>query len=124
MDYKKTVSKVKALSLLKHENLVELIGYCADGDQRFLVYEHLGGGTVEHLLLGISHVLLPVIAKHCLLLDYCEAMAIVFLLLIEHLLRFNEINLSATQILLNALPLLSHRILYFVTDGRVLCQPF
>ena len=29
------------LSLLHHPNLVNLIGYCADGDQRLLVYEFI-----------------------------------------------------------------------------------
>eukprot|EP00250_Pteridium_aquilinum_P032118 c4502_g2_i1 orf=586-1020(+) len=32
--------EVLMLSLLHHPNLVSLIGYCADGDQRLLVYEY------------------------------------------------------------------------------------
>jgi len=45
--------EVLMLSLLNHENLVKLTGYCADGDQRLLVYEFMGGGSLEGLLLGI-----------------------------------------------------------------------
>ncbi|KAK4349051.1 hypothetical protein RND71_031806 [Anisodus tanguticus] len=33
--------EVLMLSLLHHSNLVNLIGYCADGDQRLLVYEYM-----------------------------------------------------------------------------------
>lgn len=35
------------LSLLHHSNLVNLIGYCADGDQRLLVYEFMPLGSLE-----------------------------------------------------------------------------
>ncbi|KAJ9542689.1 hypothetical protein OSB04_029195 [Centaurea solstitialis] len=38
------------LSHLRHPNLVELIGYCADGDQRILVYEYMPNGSLkDHL---------------------------------------------------------------------------
>ena len=40
------------LSLLQHENLVNLIGYCADGDQRLLVYEYMALGSLEDHLHG------------------------------------------------------------------------
>lgn len=40
------------LSLLHHTNLVNLIGYCADGDQRLLVYEYMPMGSLENHLFG------------------------------------------------------------------------
>jgi len=40
------------LSLLHHPNLVSLIGYCADGDQRLLVYEFMPLGSLEDHLHG------------------------------------------------------------------------
>lgn len=40
------------LSLLHHPNLVNLIGYCADGDQRVLVYEYMPRGSLEDHLIG------------------------------------------------------------------------
>lgn len=49
---KEFLAEVAELSLLHHENLVNLIGYCADGDQRLLVYEFLPGGCLEGRLLG------------------------------------------------------------------------
>eukprot|EP00262_Sarcandra_glabra_P003244 TRINITY_DN13861_c0_g1_i1.p1 TRINITY_DN13861_c0_g1~~TRINITY_DN13861_c0_g1_i1.p1 ORF type:complete len:464 (-),score=92.29 TRINITY_DN13861_c0_g1_i1:387-1778(-) len=39
--------EVLMLSLLHHANLVNLIGYCADGDQRLLVYEFMPLGSLE-----------------------------------------------------------------------------
>ncbi|KAH7686709.1 Non-specific serine/threonine protein kinase protein [Dioscorea alata] len=39
--------EVLMLSLLHHPNLVNLIGYCADGDQRLLVYEFIPLGSLE-----------------------------------------------------------------------------
>ncbi|XP_075474724.1 putative serine/threonine-protein kinase PBL7 [Primulina tabacum] len=42
--------EVLMLCLLDHPNLVNLIGYCADGDQRLLVYEYMPLGSLdEHL---------------------------------------------------------------------------
>ncbi|CAN6206412.1 unnamed protein product [Urochloa humidicola] len=42
--------EVLMLSLLHHPNLVRLIGYCADGDQRLLVYEYMALGSLENHL--------------------------------------------------------------------------
>lgn len=44
--------EVLMLSLLHHDNLVNLIGYCADGDQRLLVYEYMPLGSLEDHLHG------------------------------------------------------------------------
>ncbi|OAY67931.1 Serine/threonine-protein kinase PBS1 [Ananas comosus] len=46
--------EVLMLSLVHHPNLVNLIGYCADGDQRLLVYEFMALGSLEDHLLGIA----------------------------------------------------------------------
>lgn len=52
---KEFLVEVLMLSLLHHENLVNLIGYCADGDQRLLVYEYMTMGSLEdHLLSTLS----------------------------------------------------------------------
>lgn len=45
--------EVLMLSLLHHPNLVNLIGYCADGDQRLLVYEFMPRGSLEDHLHGM-----------------------------------------------------------------------
>ncbi|KAF3321911.1 serine/threonine-protein kinase [Carex littledalei] len=46
--------EVLMLSLLHHGNLVNLVGYCADGDQRLLVYEYMPSGSVEDHLFDIT----------------------------------------------------------------------
>ncbi|XP_039049703.1 probable serine/threonine-protein kinase PBL23 [Hibiscus syriacus] len=46
-------SEVLMLSLVNHPNLVNLIGYCADGDQRILVYEYMANGSLENHLLDV-----------------------------------------------------------------------
>ncbi|GMJ10340.1 PBS1-Like 23 [Hibiscus trionum] len=48
--------EVLMLSLLKHPNLMTLVGYCADGDQRILVYEYMANGSLDSHLLDLpSH---------------------------------------------------------------------
>ncbi|CBI16232.3 unnamed protein product, partial [Vitis vinifera] len=42
--------EVLTLSSVDHPNLVKLIGYCAEGDQRLLVYEYMPLGSLENHL--------------------------------------------------------------------------
>lgn len=51
---KEFMVEVLMLSLLNHPNLVKLIGYCADGDQRLLVYEYMPLGSLEDHLLDFQ----------------------------------------------------------------------
>lgn len=44
--------EVDILSRLDHPNLVSLIGYCADGKHRFLVYEYMRKGNLQDHLNG------------------------------------------------------------------------
>ncbi|KAM3325295.1 putative serine/threonine-protein kinase PBL7 [Capsicum chacoense] len=46
--------EVLMLSLLHHPNLVSLTGYCADGDQRLLVYEYMPLGSLDDHLHDLS----------------------------------------------------------------------
>ncbi|KDP20772.1 hypothetical protein JCGZ_21243 [Jatropha curcas] len=47
-------SEILMLSMVQNPNLVKLIGYCVDGDQRILVYEFLPNGTLESHLLEVG----------------------------------------------------------------------
>lgn len=51
------IVEVLMLSLLHHPNLVNLIGYCTDGDQRLLVYEFMPMGSLENHLFGNLKIL-------------------------------------------------------------------
>ncbi|CAI9117106.1 OLC1v1018443C1 [Oldenlandia corymbosa var. corymbosa] len=48
------IVEVLMLSLLHHPNLVNLIGYCTDGDQRLLVYEYMPMGSLENHLFDLE----------------------------------------------------------------------
>ncbi|TKY63018.1 Serine/threonine-protein kinase PBS1 [Spatholobus suberectus] len=51
---KEFLVEVLMLSLLRHSNLVNMIGYCAEGDQRLLVYEYMPLGSLESHLHDVS----------------------------------------------------------------------
>lgn len=42
------------MSRLKHENVVELIGYCLEGQLRVLAYEYATMGSLHDILHGMS----------------------------------------------------------------------
>ncbi|CAM8960422.1 unnamed protein product [Rhodiola kirilowii] len=61
--HKEWVTEVNVLGIVDHPNLVKLVGYCADEDergmQRLLVYEYMPNGSVEHQLLSQTQPPLP-----------------------------------------------------------------
>lgn len=64
---KEFLVEVLMLSLLCHPNLVNMIGYCAEGDQRLLVYEFLPLGSLErHLHGSIFRFIIPEFTKYTL----------------------------------------------------------
>lgn len=67
---KEFLTEVSKLSRLHHENLVDIIGYCADGDQRLLVYESMSSDTLEDHLLDLSPSTKPI--------DWCTRMKVAY----------------------------------------------
>ncbi|QCE06050.1 serine/threonine-protein kinase PCRK1-like [Vigna unguiculata] len=61
--HKEWVTEVNVLGIVEHPNLVKLVGYCADDDergiQRLLVYEYMPNRSVEHHLSPRSETPLP-----------------------------------------------------------------
>jgi hypothetical protein len=47
-----SVSQVSLASKLKHENLVEMLGYCVEGNYRILAYEFATMGSLHDVLHG------------------------------------------------------------------------
>jgi len=45
------------LTVLHHPNLVNLIGYCDEGEERLLVYEYMSRGSLDNHLFGEFHCL-------------------------------------------------------------------
>ncbi|GAB4838664.1 Probable serine/threonine-protein kinase pbl21 [Ancistrocladus abbreviatus] len=48
------ITEVLLLSLLHQPNLMNLIGYCTDGDQKLLVYEYMPKGSLEDHLFDLG----------------------------------------------------------------------
>lgn len=46
------LAQVSMVSRLKHDNFVELIGYCVDGGSRILAYEFASNGSLHDILHG------------------------------------------------------------------------
>lgn len=44
------------VSRLKHENFVELLGYCIEGNQRVLAYEFATMGSLHDVLHGMLNL--------------------------------------------------------------------
>ena len=47
------LQQVSMVSRLKHENFVQLLGYCVDGGSRVLAYEFASNGSLHDILHGI-----------------------------------------------------------------------
>ncbi|KAF9688216.1 hypothetical protein SADUNF_Sadunf02G0174200 [Salix dunnii] len=46
------LAQVSMVSRLKHENFVQLLGYCVDGGSRVLIYEFASNGSLHDILHG------------------------------------------------------------------------
>lgn len=61
--HKEWVTEVNLLGVVEHQNLVKLVGYCAEDDergiQRLLVYEYMPNGSVDQYLSARSETILP-----------------------------------------------------------------
>ncbi|KAL6497906.1 Serine threonine-protein kinase-like protein [Orobanche hederae] len=50
--FKEFLTELDLLSRLNHAHLLNLLGYCAEGDERLLVYEFMSNGSLYHYLHG------------------------------------------------------------------------
>ncbi|XP_051148027.1 probable receptor-like protein kinase At1g80640 isoform X2 [Andrographis paniculata] len=48
-------NEVEALSKIRHQNIVSLLGYCIHNEARFLIYEIMENGSLDFHLHGPSH---------------------------------------------------------------------
>ncbi|XP_071738057.1 probable serine/threonine-protein kinase PBL23 [Rutidosis leptorrhynchoides] len=53
------LAEVLIVSRLHHPNLVNLLGYCANGHQRLLVYEYMANGSLEEHLFDLHEKKTP-----------------------------------------------------------------
>ena len=51
------------VSRLKHENLIQLLGFCVDGNLRVLAYEFAAMGSLHDILHGENDFEIPLLSS-------------------------------------------------------------
>lgn len=77
--HKEWINEVNLLGVVKHPNLVKLVGYCAEDDergiQRLLVYELMPNKSLEDHLLARLSTPLPWVARLKIAQDAARGLA-------------------------------------------------
>ncbi|CAH9118556.1 unnamed protein product [Cuscuta europaea] len=73
--HREWLAEVIMLAQLKHPNLVKLIGYCWESNDRLLVYEYMNRGSLEDLLFGRHRACLPWMTRLKIVLGTAKGLA-------------------------------------------------
>ncbi|KAK4380333.1 hypothetical protein RND71_002195 [Anisodus tanguticus] len=96
--HREWLAEVNYLGLLHHKNLVRLIGYCSEFDNRLLVYEVMTKGSLENHLFKKGVQPIPWATRMCIAVDVARGLSFL------HGLEANVIyrDLKASNILLDS----------------------
>ena len=62
--------QAQLLMIVHHRNLVSLVGYCDEGENKVLIYEYMANGNLQQHLSGINNTI--VFKVNHLRLNICE----------------------------------------------------
>lgn len=76
-------SEVGLLSRMHHPNVISLLGYCVDGQSKFIVYELMQNGSLETHLYGRTFSLVAWLLSHEMRTDVRNVVMIVELIIAQ-----------------------------------------
>ncbi|KAL7151959.1 hypothetical protein ABFS83_04G066400 [Erythranthe nasuta] len=96
--HREWLTEVNYLGLLHHENLVKLIGYCSESENKLLVYEYMPKGSLENHLFRKGVQLMPWAIRLRIAVDVARGLSFL------HSLDANVIyrDLKASNVLLDS----------------------
>jgi hypothetical protein len=69
-------AEVSSIGLIQHINLVKLIGFCCEGANRLLVYEHMSNGSLDGHLFKSTTAVLNWSTRYQIILRSCKRIAL------------------------------------------------
>ncbi|XP_057525093.1 serine/threonine-protein kinase RIPK-like [Amaranthus tricolor] len=73
--HKEWLAEVIYLGQLRHQNLVKLIGYCCENEQRILVYEYMARGSLDNHLFPKWSIAIPWLTRIKIALGAAKGLA-------------------------------------------------